>query len=228
MFSLIILPLTAIIVNSWTYGIYHSSFLLGTLLVAQTIIFYLAVLRKHNKILYILIFILLASYTLTQIRDFDSSTVRKAGTSPELQKIEQRQLYYKTELNWYYWNKYGKKYFDNLKPIFDKYTQRLYSGLDLSWYFGDYRLIFFPFFAVGLIYLLKSSNKLIFIFFLLTFFIQGLFQIRDTGYFYYYPLINAAIALGFYSSIQENPARQREDELNADMPSSKQKGNPGH
>ena len=205
MFLLIILPLLAIIANNWTYGIYQSSALLGILLVGQTIILYLAVLKKNNKILYILIFILLAAYTLTQIRDFDLSTVRKAGTSPELQIIEQRQLYYKTELNWYYWNKFGKKYFDNIKPAGDKYTQRLYSGVDLSLYFEDYKIILFPLFMAGLIFLLRNSNRFIFAFFLLSFFIQGLFQIRDgSGYFYYYPFINSTVALGAYMFLKRN------------------------
>ena len=195
----------AIIANSWTYGIYQSSALLGTLLVAQTIIFYLAVLKKNNKILFALIFILFVAYTLTQIKDFDLSTVRRAGTSPELQIIEQRQLYYKTELNWYYWNKYGKKYFDNIKPALDKYTQRLYSGMDLSLYFGDYKIILFPLFVAGLIFLLKSSNGFIFAFFLLSFFIQGLFQLRDgSAHFYYYPFINSTVALGAYMFLKRN------------------------
>jgi hypothetical protein len=205
MFLIIILPLLAIIANSWTYEIYHSSVFLGTLLVAQTIIFYLAVLKKKNKILYTLIFVLFALYTLINIKDFDLSTVRKAGTSPELQVIEQRQLYYKTELNWYYWNKYGKKYFDNIKPALDKYTIRLNSGMDLSLYFGDYRIILFPLFGAGLVFLLKNSNGHIFAFFLLSFFIQGLFQLRDgSAHFFYYPFINSTIALGVYMFLKRN------------------------
>jgi hypothetical protein len=203
MFALNTLPLLAIIANSWTYGIYHRSTLLGILLVAQTIIFYLAVVKKSKKTLFALIFVLFAAYTLIQIRDFDLSTVRMASSTPELQKIEQRRLYYTTELNWYYWNKYGKKYFDNIKPALDKYTQRLYSGLDLSLYFGDYRIIFFPFFAAGLIFALKSANRLTFSFFLLSFIVQGLFQLRDgSSYFYYYPFINSTIALGAYTFLK--------------------------
>ena len=205
MFLLTARPLLAIIVNSWTYGIYHTSAMLGTLLVTQTIFCYFALLKKNNKILYILIFVLFAFYTLTQIKDFDLSTVRRADSSPELMKIEQRQLYYKTELNWYYWNKYGKKYFDGIKPVLDRYTQKLYAGMDLSLYFGDYKIILFPLFAAGLIFVLKSSNRFIFAFFLLSFFIQSLFQIRDgSGYFYYYPFINSTVALGAYMFFKRN------------------------
>ena len=205
MLLILLLPVLAIIVNDWTYGIYQSSFLLGTLLVAQTIIFYLALVKRNKKILYLLLFIILASYSLIQIRDFDLSTVRKAGAAPELQIVEQRQLYYKTELNWYYWNKYGKKYFDTIKPALDKYTTRLYSGLDLSLYFGDYKIILFPLFVAGLAFLLKNFNRYIFAFFLLSFFIQGLFQLRDgSAYFFYYPFINSTIALGAYMFLKRN------------------------
>ena len=205
MFLLTARPLLAIIVNSWTYGIYHTSAMLGTLLVTQTIFCYFALLKKNKTILYTLIFVLFAFYALTQIKDFDLSAVRRVSSSPELMKIEQRQLYYKTELNWYYWNKYGKKYFDGIKPVLDRYTQKLYAGMDLSLYFGDYKIILFPLFAAGLIFVLKSSNIFIFVFFLLSFFIQSLFQIRDgSGYFYYYPFINSTVALGAYMFFKRN------------------------
>src|SRR4030042_2517868 len=202
MFFLIVLPLVVAIINSWTYRIYQTSGLLVFLLVAQTVIFYLALIKKNKKSLVALIFVVFAFYTLISIKDFDLGIIKFPSSTPETLKVERRQLYYKTELNWYYWNRYGKIYFDKIKPLFDKYTQRLYSGLDFTWYFADYRLILFPFFVVGLIHLLKSANKFIFAILLLSFFIQGAVHLKAAGYIFYYPFINGAIALGVYKILK--------------------------
>jgi len=203
MFFSIALPLIVIAANVWTYRIYQTSILMLLLLVAQTITLFVILIKKHIKILYAPLFVLFVLYSLVQFKEFTLSTIIKVDSSPEVMEIELRQPYYRTELNWVYWNRYGKRYFDDIKPIFDKYTIRLYSGLDLTRYFGDYRIIFFPLFVLGLISLLKTSNRFMLIFFLLSFLAQGLFQIREgTGYVYYYPIINATVAYGIYKILK--------------------------
>ena len=153
--------------NFWVYWIYKKSFLLGSLTIIETVLFFFLIyFEKVTKFMLTAILIILlieSTYLLTG--NFDKNIF-----SPSIVdsiKIRQRQQFYNLELGRIYGNKLGIYYFDNLKLVFNKLNSNLFSNLDLSIYFSPrvlfdrdkFSLILSPLFIIGFLSLLSKSKK---------------------------------------------------------------------
>lgn len=207
--SLIILVIS--LSNFWIYWIYQSSFLLGEILLIETVLLFLTNSYPNTKVMPILIFTILFILGIFLLaKNFNESIF--SISAAESVVLNRRHEFYGPELGKIYKNRFGLFYFKNLRLYFSKISNNLFSALDLNTYFspgrvlelGKYPLFFSPFFILGFLSLIKGTKK-IFIIYLISALIISSFINLDSkvGSILFFPFISLSIALGLSKSIEK-------------------------
>lgn len=112
-------------------------------------------------------------------------------------QIKQRQQYYIKELGKIYGNRVGIYYFDNLKPIFRKFNNNLFSTLDLRRYFSSSTYLI-PLFVIGLLSVLRNFKKIFVVFLIPGLLLGGFINANNPLHFYLMvPFIALCLIIGF-------------------------------
>lgn len=196
--------------NFWIYQIYKYNFLIGELLVIETILLFLSLYIKKRIILVLVgtILLTLGVYLLTNHFDKNAFSI----STVESIRIAERKQFYANELGKIYRNKIGILYFDTLRLYSNKLSSNFFSALDLDLYFSPhsvienekYPLFLAPFFILGFLVLLITTNKHISITYsLLALFMNSFINLDSKlGPLLMFPFISLCIALGLIKSIE--------------------------
>lgn len=195
--------------NFWIYWIYENNFLIGELLIIETVLLYLSTISR-NKTISISIFIIITFLSFILLKNHFDKNIFTISTVESI-RIHEREQYYNCELGKIYGNRIGIYYFNNLKLIFGKISDHLFSALDLNLYFSPAFLIdyakyppfFAPLFVAGFLTLLTKIRKAHWIYLIVSLFVSSFISL-DTklGPLLILPLVSLCIAIGLMKLIE--------------------------
>lgn len=210
-FILALVVSTVSLSNFGIYWTYQSNFLLGEILVIETVLFFLLNFYTNRIILLALTFIILFALSVFLLtRNLDSSILSVSTQDSII--INERHEFYGNELGKVYKNRFGLFYFKNLRLYFSKISDNFFSSLDLSFYFsprtlaeyGKYPLFFSPLFILGVLFLIKDVKKPVIIYLVISLLINSFIKIDSkVGPILLYPFISLCIALGAITVIKK-------------------------
>lgn len=207
----IFLILVVSLSNFWIYWIFKYNFLIGELLIIETTLLVFSVFPGKSKsvsVLSIAIIFFLGMYLLMNHFDknlFSVSTIESI-------RINQRQSFYAYELGRIYQNRIGLIYFDNLRIIFGKMSENLFSALDLSLYFftglisehGKISAVFSPLFLSGILFIIKNIKKIPIIYLLIALLVNVFIRLDSKlGPLIMFPFIIFCIIIGLVKIIEK-------------------------
>lgn len=205
--SAILLILIISLSNFWIYRIYEHNFFLGELLIIEAALLSMVALNQKGKIVTILIFVILFILGFFLLKNNFDKNIFSVSTIESIQ-IEERKMFYGTELGKFYGNRIGIVYFHNLRGIFGKINDNLFTSLDLSLYFETYPekypLFFAPLFIIGFLSFLLNIRTVIVIYILIAIGISSFVTIDSKlGPITMFPFISLCIAIGLRKLIEK-------------------------
>jgi len=165
---IIIALLLSTLSNFWIYWIFEKNFLLGELMIIETVLFFFLSLKKAPKVIPVLTLGLLLMISFYLITNHFDKNIFSPSVIDSI-RVRERQPFYVAELGKIYTNRVGIYYFDNLRLAFNKISSNLFSGMDLSLYFSPrfpidqekLPLFLSPLFIIGFLSLLDRFKKLL-------------------------------------------------------------------
>lgn len=211
----IILAIFAVLIislsNFWIYWVYGNNFLIGELLIIETILLFLSTLFKKNKIISVFTFIILSVLGLFFVTNHFDKNIFSISTMESVH-IQDRQQFYAQELGKVYKNRVGIFYFNNLKLIFSKISNNFFSVLDLNLYFATgslleyqkYPLFFAPLLIIGFLSLLVNLSRTPLIYLLIVLFISSFTNLdAKLGPLAIFPFISCCITIGLIEILKK-------------------------
>ena len=204
MFRLALLIALVNLSNFWVYWIFESNFLLGLLLLTESLGLYLINLQSADKKVIILtsaILIILTCYLL--LNHFDKN-IFSTSITDTIQK-EERHNYYAQEMGRVYKNRVGIFYFNSIEPILNKIGGKFFLYLDFSYYFAPREFAslekYFPplaiLFVFGLFNILKAGNKMLIVYLTIVLIVTSLTKLDNKlGPILLFPFINLCLTVG--------------------------------
>lgn len=209
--SILVFPYSLIILaNFWIWRIFEKDFLLGIVLILLSLaLFFLSEIQFNRKIL--ILGLLLIAFIVSGIllNGFDKDLA--VLNNDQQKSISDRHGYFSIELGKLFQNKYTLRFYKGIYPYIYIYEGNLFNVLSPNLYFftshprerekiGEFAMypgiLIIPFF-IGLLQLIRSSNKILVWYFLFAILTTGLIK---QNYFFgpilFFPFINVLIADG--------------------------------
>lgn len=197
------------LMSSWTWSILSQNIFIGICCIFLSFLLLLnfnheqlVLPQRFLKVGIICLWGILSIYLFTTSFDKDLFHI----SENQYINVLKRQEIYATEFNYFYRNRIGIYYFNIIDPFINRYFNNTSAVFDLenlfiSSYDADQHktrlpVIFLPFMAVGLFYLLRSFDKKYAYIIIIILVISGFVNSKNTlGLITFYPIIYASIGL---------------------------------
>lgn len=206
----IYLHIFVIFANFWIWKIFEEDLILGAVLVLLSLaLFFLSNLKFNRKFLVLVLLLIAFISSRILMNGFDKDLIVLSGDQQK--SIGDRHGYFSIELGKLFQNKFTLRFYKDIYPYVNVYEGNLFNALSPNLYFfsnhprerekiGEFviypSILIFPFF-IGLLRLIKSSNKIL-VWFL--FFVTLTTGLVKQNYFFgpilFFPFINILITNG--------------------------------